>query len=867
MFPPEFELNLDVSREWLIICAIAVNIQLLRLSIEYIQASNESTSKDGKEDHHAKAVRRSSIPSSANGSAQGLKKSLDESRSRSSYGTLDSLDEESQPLMRNDPRRVASSFSMLSVKFQFLMMLIFAVAVAIDVTTVISDWFVLCSLLVVALGTCVTVSDKYRSRFGRFQRFLYVTSAVLTWLPIFVSFMENRDDVTTGDYAILLLMSMYIMWSWGESMIIPIPDEVDTMNFAPDRKKEVSRTAMIKMLRPYFWPDATSDSATKNRVRAILTWVCVILSKICNLTSPLFLGWASTALAHQDYGKTIEYSILYAAFQFAGATFREGQSLVYLKVAQAAFVQLSETSFMHLHSLSLDWHLKKKLGEVIRSMDRGIAACDTLMKYLFLWLVPAIVECVVVCWIFATYFHFLPLALSVLYFVWVYIVWTILVTSWRKKFRKAVVKSDNEWHDRCTDSLINFETVKYFTAEDFEGQRFGASVREYQKGSVRVQASLSFLNISQRFILQACLAVSLSLAALGIKQRIDCCIDNGCDSGVSECCMAIDIDTCPGMQVGDFVAVLTYIIQLFQPLNFLGSVYNAVVMAFVDLANLSELLAESPDVQDSPNAIQVPATNDSDPDIAVEFDNVSFHYPSQLQKKGLKGVSFKMKRGTTTAIVGPTGAGKTTISRLFFRFYDVNRGAVKVNGIDVRNISQSALRKAIGVVPQNSCMFNDTIRANLRYGKRDATQEELEQAANDAQLLDFINNLENGWESMVGDRGLKLSGGEKQRAAIARCLLKDPPFILLDEATSALDTITENSVQQALDRLGEQRTVLVIAHRLGTIRNADNIIVLKDGLVAEQGNHNDLMKRNGTYAEMLNMQLHSTSDRPKTLIN
>lgn len=854
MFPPEFDLKTDVSREWLIACVIAVNIQLLRLSIEFIRASNESSSSKDKENHHAKATE--------------LQKAADKSRSKSSYGALDSVDEESQPLMRtrNDSRRVSSSFSMMSVQFQCLMIFVLTVAVAIDVTTVISDWFALCSLIVVALGAVVTVSDKHRSRFGRFQRFLYLISTLLIWLPIFVSFMENREDATTGDYAILLLVSTYGMWSWGESMIIPFPDELDATDFTPDRKKELSRSAMIKTLRPYFWPSATSDSAIMNRVRAILTWVCVISSKVCNLSSPLFLGWACTALVHEDYGMTIKYSILYAVLQLAGAAFKEGQSLVYLKVAQAAFVQLSETTFMHLHSLSLDWHLTKKLGEVIRSMDRGIAACDTLMKYLFLWLVPATVECVAVCWIFAAYFQYLPLSLSVLYFMWVYVVWTILVTSWRKKFRKAVVKSDNEWHDRCTDSLVNFETVKFFTAEEYEGQRFGASVREYQKGSVRVQASLSFLNISQRFILQACLAVSLTLAAFGIKKRIECCIDNGCDTGVGECCMAIDIATCPGMQVGDFVAVLTYIIQLFQPLNFLGSVYNAIVMAFVDLANLSELLAESPDVQDCPNAIQVPATNDSDPDIAVEFDNIYFSYPSQLQKKGLKGVSFKMKRGTTTAIVGPTGAGKTTLSRLFFRFYDVNRGAVKMNGVDIRNISQSALRKAIGVVPQSACMFNDTIRANLLYGRQDATEEELKQAANDAQLLDFINNIEDGWESMVGDRGLKLSGGEKQRAAIARCLLKDPPFILLDEATSALDTITENSVQEALDRLGEQRTVLVIAHRLGTIRNADNIIVLKDGRVAEQGNHDYLMERNGAYTEMWNMQLRSTSNHPKTII-
>jgi ABC-type transport system involved in Fe-S cluster assembly fused permease/ATPase subunit len=576
--------------------------------------------------------------------------------------------------------------------------------------------------------------------------------------------------------------------------------------------------------------------------------------------SPILLGWASTALAHQDYASCICLSIAYSAIQFFGAVFKEGQSLVYLKVAQAAFIQLSETVFVHLHQLSLDWHLQKKLGEVLRSMDRGIAACDTLMKYLFLWLVPALVECLVVCIIFATYFHYAPLAICIFYFVWIYIVWTILVTLWRKKFRKAVVKSDNEWHDRATDSLVNFETVKYFTGEEYERKRFGESICRYQAGSVAVQASLSFLNISQRAILQMCLGIALSLAALGIKQRIDCCIDHGCESGVSDCCQAIDNDTCPGMQVGDFVAVLTYTMQLFQPLNFLGSVYNAIVMAIVDLTNLSELLAESPDVTDAPDAIPLPRTNVEDEEIAVEYDHVVFHYPTQSATKGLKGVSFKMKRGTTTAIVGPTGAGKTTISRLFFRFYDVLGGAVKVNGVDVRTVTQKSLRGSIGVVPQAAEMFNDTIRENLRYGRRDATQDELDQAARDAQLLDFIESLDEGWETVVGDRGLKLSGGEKQRAAIARALLKDPPFVLLDEATSALDTITEKSVQDALDRLGSNRTVLVIAHRLGTIRNADNIIVLKDGVVAEQGTHDELLQSKGTYASMWEMQLHSTSN-------
>lgn len=456
------------------------------------------------------------------------------------------------------------------------------------------------------------------------------------------------------------------------------------------------------------------------------------------------------------------------------------------------------------------------------------------------------------------------------------------MTLWRKKFRKQVTKSDNvskshllnivyeqfvgvahffsdqDWHDRCTDSLINFETVKYFTAEKYEIERFSESVKSFQSSSVQVQASLTLLNVTQTILMQTCLATALVLSAYGIKKRLDCCESNGCDkSNLLECCSENDFYQCTGMDVGDFVAVLSYTLNLFGPLNFLGSVYNAVVMALVDLRHLSELLAEEPDLRDAPDAIELPQLNNIDPDIAVEFDNVVFKYPTQGENAGLKGVSFKMKRGTTTAIVGTTGAGKTTISRLLFRFYDVNGGAVKVNGVDVRTVTQASLRQHIGVVPQATSLFNDTLRSNIQYGKRDATESELDHVAESAQLLNFIRSLPDGWDTVVGDRGLKLSGGEKQRTAIARCLLKNPEIVVLDEATSALDTVTESNIQQALDILGQERTCLVIAHRLGTIRNADNIVVLGDGRVLEEGTHNELLERNGKYAEMWNMQLHS----------
>ncbi|CAB9528099.1 Lactococcin-G-processing and transport ATP-binding protein LagD [Seminavis robusta] len=869
--PEELVASTKASTLVVLASCSAITLQLLRVSIDLIQVASKGSPKD--EDKKTKSV------DSSNSKSYG---SVDPSKDTKDVAA--STDEETQGLLVDGDAATSSSstaptpFSAfllprISLVCHGLLALVFLAVPLVwkSSNSIFSSSLKDSTVFCLILGGYVTARDLPRSRFGLFQRLYYTLASVLLVAAyfgnLFWEYYNSYNDVpvqwTLGDEILVAAISFYL----GLTLVdVCVTRGTAAAVVAEPVKRALSRKALLTMLKPYFWPDATDSSALWNRVRAIMTWVCVILSKICNLVSPILLGWASTALAHQDYASCIKWSIAYAFLQLMSSTFREGQSLVYLKVAQAAFVQLSETTFGHIHNLSLDWHLRKKLGEVIRSMDRGIAACDTLMKYLFLWLLPAMIECVAVCFIFASFFQYLPLGIAVFYYVFVYVVWTILVTLWRKKFRKAVVKSDNEWHDRCTDSLINFETVKYFTAEDYEMKRFGDAVKDYQEGSVNVQASLSFLNVSQRVIMQACLAHCLSLAAYGIQQRSDCCIkEAGCEALFSECCQATSHLECPGMEVGDFVAVLTYTLNLFQPLNFLGSVYNAIVMAMIDLSNLSELLAENPDVTDSPNARDIPTSNAADPDTVVEFDNVVFHYPTQPDTKGLKGLSFKMKRGTTTAIVGPTGAGKTTVSRLLFRFYDVIGGAVKVNGVDVRSLKQKSLRETIGVVPQAASMFNDTIRANMLYGKRDATEEELIQAAKDAQLLDFIESLGDKWETMVGDRGLKLSGGEKQRAAIARCLLRDPPIVLLDEATSALDTLTESSVQEALDRLGAQRTVLVIAHRLGTIRNADNIIVLKEGVVCEQGTHDELLsKPGGVYAEMWNMQLHSASATAST---
>ncbi|KAL7560926.1 hypothetical protein ACA910_022420 [Epithemia clementina (nom. ined.)] len=862
----------------------AITLQLLRLSVDLIQLASTSPS-----------------PRQQNSSSQQTTGDKAESSTRPPHGHHHNLPveegvvNESKPLLSTSPPSdeenpnpnhasvIDASHALASsniVKFRFRLFLVgWVISLLIFVGIIIfakgsrsstqtfmviyPNSLVAATIAVMLIEIACHCLDAERLFYGTFRRLLRLGAMLILWSAFLVYFMRSYQDplqqpkwYSAGNIMLLdvtALVGIALTDSWL-AQAYPTPARRQSLTEAAN-KPMLSTAALLTLVKPYVWPDATNETALWNRLRAIVTWVCVILSKACNLVTPLLIGQASTALAHEDYGATVRLVIVYSILSWLGSTFREGQFLFYLKVGQAAFVQLSETSFDHLHHLSLDWHLRKKLGEVLRSMDRGIAACDTLMRYLFMRLLPALVECFLVTVIFATYFQYFPLAVTVFYFVFAYIVWTILVTLWRKKFRRALVKSDNDWHDIFTDSMINFETVKHFTAEDYELNKFRTAVNRYQAGSVDVQGSLSFLNVSQKFLFQACMAASMSLAVRGIKQRIACCTETaGCEMAVSDCCRSVSSDVCPGMEVGDFVAVLSYLVNLFAPLDFLGTVYNAVVMAMVDLANLSELLAENPDVVDSPGAFELPKTNAVEPETAVEFDNVHFHYPTQPETKGLHGLSFKMKRGTTTAIVGPTGAGKTTVGRLLFRFYDVLGGSVKINGVDVRSVTQKSLRAAIGVVPQTASMFNDTIRANLLYGRRDATENDLVEAAKDAQLLDFIESLHEGWETVVGDRGLKLSGGEKQRAAIARCLLKDPPFVLLDEATSALDTLTENSVQEALDRLGKERTVLVIAHRLTTIRNADKIIVLKNGKVTEEGTHDELLSAGGTYADMWNIQ-------------
>lgn len=590
-------------------------------------------------------------------------------------------------------------------------------------------------------------------------------------------------------------------------------------------KQSVRLSELFILLRPYFWPAGLGP-----RLIVIVTWVFLIGSKLCSLFAPIFIGRAADILVSQGRVPYTEIAI-YCSLVFGNTALKQCQNAVYLSVKQEAFAQVAEFTFRHLHALSHNWHLKKKMGNVLRSMDRGISSADSVVSYIFLYLLPSLAECVAVFVIFYTHFDLPALSAIVFFFLALYITTTVEITILRKKFRRATNKHDSEFHDKANDSLTNFESVKYFCNEDHETSRYIESVRKFQHFSVSTQLSLSALNSIQTFCIQACLCLSLFVTGWAVVRG--------------------------DMTIGDFSSVNAYVISIFAPLSFLGSIYDMVVQSFVDMNNLTELLAEEPDVADNPGSIPLKLRNPAG-GASVVFKNVSFAYPGQKDGVGIHDLSFTVPAGTTTAVVGTTGAGKSTIGRLLFRFYDVNQGAIEVDGYNVQNVTQRSLRHAIGVVPQDTALFNDTLLYNIRYGNMDASMEKVEEACRKAQILDFILAQKSQWETMVGERGLRLSGGEKQRVAIARALLKDPAIVLLDEATSALDTVKEREIQRSLQTLGKGRTTIVIAHRLSTVKSADQIIVLEAGAVVERGTHDELLALGGKYADLWGQQVAST---------
>ena len=489
--------------------------------------------------------------------------------------------------------------------------------------------------------------------------------------------------------------------------------------------------------------------------------------------------------------------------------------------------------------------MRKKMGHALRSIDRGLDAANTLMEWFLLYIGPMLLSAIAAFIVFVYHFDRPELSAVLYASLLCYCFATYVITLWRNKFDERTNDHDNECNDRMTDSLTNFETVKYFTNEEFELKRYSSEIQKYEGMHVAAQWSRSFMYVTQEGIMQVCVLAMLLLMSTAV-------LDGTANAG-------------------EFVAVQAYILTIFEPFSRLGYVYSDIAKAVVGMQNLCDLLEEKIDVVDAPNAKPArllralrsgePRTPTSPVDSSIVFDNVFFHYPNQPSDKGILGVSFTIPTGTATAVIGQTGSGKTTISRLLFRFYDIHAGRILVGGEDISAITQKSLRQCIGMVPQDTVLFNDTIRFNISYGKVDATQEELEEAARKANILLFIESLEDKWDTAVGERGLKLSGGEKQRIAIARCLLKDPPVVVLDEATSALDNKTEKEVQKALKSL-RGRTTLIIAHRLSTVRHADQIIVMSHGKVIERGTHDELLADpSSEYTAMWEAQtVHGTAE-------
>jgi ABC-type transport system involved in Fe-S cluster assembly fused permease/ATPase subunit len=606
---------------------------------------------------------------------------------------------------------------------------------------------------------------------------------------------------------------------------------------APQYSSQLSFFETFKLMKPYFWPSTgEAMEVALNRACAISTWVCVAASKAVHLISPIFLARATNAFEAQlESGKggpvsqTVVMNLIwYAFFIFLSKALKELQSVIYIRVQQAAYVEIAEHTFAHLHSLSLDWHLRKKTGNVVRSLDRGIESAQQIMQYVFLYLFPTLGESIAMGLIFILRFNNTRLAIFMLLNLCGYCYLTVKVTIWRKSFRTAMSEHDNDMHDRLTDSLINCETVKYFTAEDYECQQYRGDVQKFQRMSMATKASLSLLNATQQWVINFTLAGSMMIACANLLED--------------------------GGSLGDFVAVNAYIVQVFAPLNFLGTIYSMAINAVVDMKNFGQLLAETSEVRDAVDAKALDLDTQKKCPM-IEFRNVSFHYRRQPHARSIKDVSFSIQRGGTLALVGTTGAGKTTITRLLFRFYDPVSGEVFVNGQDARSVTQKSLRQAMGCVPQDVVMFNATLAHNIQYGDIDNCSEEaMEEAVKQAQLADLVEQQADGYQTIIGERGLKLSGGEKQRLAIARCLVKNPPIVVLDEATSALDSQTEQKLQHALDFLSTSRTVLAIAHRLSTVRNSKEILVMDEGKVVERGTHDELLTRGQKYSSMWNHQ-------------
>jgi len=577
-------------------------------------------------------------------------------------------------------------------------------------------------------------------------------------------------------------------------------------------------------------------------MRVVWSVVLLLMAKLATLAVPFTFKWATDALTGADtapvqasnwalwvVASPIVMTLGYGGLRVVMGVLTQWRDGIFARVAMHAVRKLAYLTFVHMHELSLRFHLERKTGGLTRVLERGRNGIETIVRMVILQLVPTIVEVTLLMAVLLWKFDW-RYVLATLITVVIYMYYTYIATEWRIGIRRKMNDSDTEANTKAIDSLLNYETVKYFNSEQREAARYDRSMERYEQASVKAYTSLAVLNTGQAIIFTAGLTATMVMCAFGVR------------SGRNT--------------VGDFVMVNAMMIQLYQPLNFMGMVYREIKQAIIDIEKMFTVLSRNPEIKDSPGAVPLIVTSGN-----VRFDNVQFAY--EPDRPILKGLSFDVPAGKTVAIVGPSGAGKSTISRLLFRLYDVSSGRILIDGQDIRDVTQASLRASIGMVPQDTVLFNDTIRYNIRYGRWEASDAEVEEAARLAQIDGFIRMSPKGYETQVGERGLKLSGGEKQRVAIARTVLKAPPILVLDEATSALDSHTEREIQDSLERVSRNRTSLVIAHRLSTIVTADEIIVLDQGRIAERGTHGQLLATGGLYASMWNRQREAQEAREK----
>ena len=606
-----------------------------------------------------------------------------------------------------------------------------------------------------------------------------------------------------------------------------------TTSTATSADKGTSRAPALTTLRrvaPYLWPEG--QGWVKRRV--VIALLFLFAAKLVSVSTPYVYKLAVDTLSNEAGTDpraliglgAVGLVIAYGLARLGAVVFGELRDAVFVRVGQRAIRRLAIETFTHIHQLSLRYHITRKTGGLSRIIERGVKGVDFLLRFMLFSIGPLILELSMVAGIFAWVFGW-QYAAVVIVTITLYVLFTFKVTEWRVKLRREMNDQDTDANQKAIDSLLNYETVKYFNAEQREADRYDGAMRQYETAAVKTGLSLSFLNMGQATLITTGLVIVMAMSAQGVIAK--------------------------QLTVGDFVMVNAYMIQITMPLNFLGTVYREIRQALVDMGEMFGLLGQPAEIIDAPDAKPLLVTSGE-----ITFDNVHFGY--EPTREILKGVSFTLKPGQKLALVGHSGSGKSTIGRLLFRFYDVTSGAVRIDGQDLRSVTQTSLHGHIGVVPQDTVLFNDTIRYNIAYGKANATEEDIVAAAKAARIHDFVVRLPEGYETKVGERGLKLSGGEKQRVGIARTLLKNPPILILDEATSALDTQTERSIQESLAEMGQGRSVITIAHRLSTIADADQILVLEEGRVVERGQHDELLEQGGVYAAMWQRQIMEGED-------